>query len=160
MRDPRERYVAIADRLYDLGRLGQKTGAGWYQYDEAARAGKPDATVETIILEESASKDIKRRAVGDDEIRERILFSMINEGAKVLEEGVAARALDIDNVFLHGYGFPAYRGGPMFYGDAIGVDVVLKGVRRFAQDDAYSWQAAPLLEKLHREGRRFADLNE
>jgi len=159
-RDPRERYVAIADRLYDLGRLGQKTGAGWYQYDEAARAGKPDTAVEKIILEESAAKGIKRRAVGDDEIRERILFSMINEGAKVLEEGVAARALDIDNVFLHGYGFPAYRGGPMFYGDAIGVGVVLEGVKRFAQDDAHSWQAASLLEKLQGEGGRFADLNE
>ncbi len=158
-RDPKERYPAIADQLYDLGRLGQKTGAGWYLYKQGDRTAYPDPEVEKIIIAESARLGIARRAVSDDEIRDRILFSMINEGAKVLEEGIAARALDIDLVFLHGYGFPAWRGGPMFYADAIGVDKVLEGVRRFEKTDSFAWRPADLLVKLVEEGGTFADYN-
>jgi len=156
-RDPRERYVAIADRLYELGRLGQKTGAGWYRYEAGDRTPYPDPVVAEIIVDEAAKKGIARRAIDDEEIRQRILYAMVNEGAKILEEGIAARALDIDLVFLHGYGFPAYRGGPMFYGDLIGPARVLEGVRAFAREDAYAWRPAGLIERLAAEGGRFAD---
>ena len=154
-RDPRERYVALADKLYEMGRLGQKTGAGWYRYKEGDRTAHPDPIVEKLILEKSARKGIKRRALSDDEIRERILFSMINEGAKVLGEGVAARALDIDLVFLHGYGFPAYRGGPMFYADQLGASHILDAIHGFAEQDAYSWRPADILVEhaAHKDAR-------
>ena len=158
-RDPAERYPAIADHLYDMGRLGQKTGAGWYQYKEGDRTAYPDPEVEKLILAESEKLGITRRAISDDEIRDRILFAMINEGAKVLEEGIAARALDIDLVYLHGYGFPAYRGGPMFYADAIGLDKVLAGVNDFAKTDSYAWRPSALLENLAKDGKKFADFS-
>jgi len=144
-RDPRERYVAIADTLYEMGRLGQKTGAGWYRYEKGDRTPHPDRQVKELILAASKEKGIARREISDDEIRDRIIFSMINEGAKVLEEGIASRAVDIDLVFLHGYGFPAYRGGPMFYAGQVGLNSVLQKIRRFEQDDAYSWSPADII---------------
>ena len=156
-RDPAERYPAIADHLYEMGRLGQKSGAGWYLYKEGDRSAYPDPVVEKLILAESEKLGITRRAISDEEIRDRILFAMINEGAKVLEEGIAGRALDIDLVYLHGYGFPAFRGGPMFYADAIGLDKVLDGVREFAKEDSFAWRPSALLEKLAAEGGKFAE---
>ncbi|MHA7871835.1 MAG: 3-hydroxyacyl-CoA dehydrogenase NAD-binding domain-containing protein [Hyphococcus sp.] len=144
-RDRQERYVAIADKLYEMGRLGQKSGAGWYRYEKGDRAPHPDPQVKELILAASKEKGIDRREISDDEIRDRIIFSMINEGAKVLGEGVASRAVDIDLVFLHGYGFPAYRGGPMFYASQIGLDEVLRKIRAFEQDDPYSWAPADLI---------------
>src|SRR3546814_8127 len=108
------RYVAIADRLYELGRLGQKTGAGWYRYEDG-RTPIPDPAVEAIVVEESRKKGIDRRSFSADEIRTRALCALVNEGARVLAEGVALRPVDIDMVWLFGYGFPAYEGGPMFW---------------------------------------------
>ena len=140
-----------------MGRLGQKTGAGWYSYKEGDRKAYPEPEVEKLILAESEKLGITRRAISDDEIRDRILFAMINEGAKVLEEGIAARALDIDLVYLHGYGFPAFRGGPMFYADAIGLDKVLAGVRTFAKEDSFAWRPSALLEKLAADGGKFSE---
>ncbi len=154
-RDPDERYVDIGDRLYEAGRLGQKSGSGYYRYEDGAHTGSIDPDVEKIILEASKAKGITRRAIDDAEILDRILFAMINEGAKVLEEEVAARAIDIDMVFLQGYGFPAYRGGPMFYADTIGLDTVFDGVRRFEKTDSAAWRSSDLLLKLVQEGRSF-----
>lgn len=152
MRDRRERYVAIADKLYEMGRLGQKTGAGWYRYAEGDRTPHPDSEVKDLILAASKEKGINRRKISDDEIRDRIIFSMINEGAKVLGEGIASRAVDIDLVFLYGYGFPAYRGGPMFYAGQIGLDNVLQKIRTFEKDDAYAWAPADLIvERVNQE---------
>lgn len=156
-RDPAERYAAIADHLYDMGRLGQKTGAGWYLYKEGDRNAHPDPEIEKLILAESKKKGITRRDINDDEIRDRILFSMINEGAKILEEGIASRPLDIDLVLLNGYGFPAYRGGPMFYADAIGLDKVLDGVRLFEKTDSFAWRPSAMLVKLAETGGTFAE---
>lgn len=147
-RDPRERYVSISDRLYDLNRLGQKTGAGWYRYEDGARTGLADPIVEDIIVKASRESGATRRVIADGEIRDRILFAMINEGAKVLDEGIAQRALDIDAVFINGYGFPAYRGGPMFYAGQIGLKGVLDGIRNFEQSDPFAWRPSALLEKL------------
>lgn len=116
-RDHDARYVNIADKLYELGRLGQKTGAGYYLYKEGDRAGHPDPLVEKLVLDNSAAKGIERRVISVDEICERILSAMLSEGRQILKEGVAASSADIDLVFINGYGFPAHRGGPMFYGE-------------------------------------------
>ena len=153
-----ERYVDIADKLYDLGRLGQKTGAGYYSYAQGNRTPIDDPIVDAIILDASKRKNITRRKFSDDEILNRILFAMINEGAKILEEGIALRALDIDMVFVHGYGFPAYRGGPMFTADKIGAKEVYASVLEFAKTDPKSWKPAKLLKKLAGTNGRFADL--
>lgn len=153
IRDPRERYVPIADKLYELDRLGQKTGAGWYQYTPGDRTPQIDPVVEEVIRAESSRKNITRRPVDDTEIRERIIFAMINEGAKILEEGIASRALDIDLVLVHGYGFPAYRGGPMFYANELGLEKVLKKVQKFERDDPFAWSPSELLVECVREKR-------
>ncbi|MBL4870473.1 MAG: enoyl-CoA hydratase/isomerase family protein [Robiginitomaculum sp.] len=156
-RPKNERYVDIADKLYDLGRLGQKTGAGYYSYKDGNRTPVDDPIVEKLILDASKRKQITRRTFTDTEIQNRILFAMINEGAKILEEGIALRALDIDMVFIHGYGFPAYRGGPMFYGDQIGVKTVYDGILEFAKTDPKSWKPAKLLRTLAKTNGRFSD---
>ncbi len=150
------RYVAIADRLYELGRLGQKTGAGWYRYEDG-RTPIPDPAVEAIIVEESQKKGINRRSFSADEIRTRALCALVNEGAKVLAEGIALRPVDIDMVWLFGYGFPSYEGGPMFWADRRGLDRVLADIRGFAEHDPRSWQPAPLLVELAEAGRTFKD---
>jgi 3-hydroxyacyl-CoA dehydrogenase len=130
-----------------MGRLGQKSGAGWYRYEDGRRA-VPDPVVEALIVENSKAKRIARRAIGDDEIRDRILFAMINEGVKTIETGVARNAADIDVVFIHGYGFPAYRGGPMFYGDIVGPKNVLGGIEAFAVSDPCFWKPAQALARV------------
>jgi 3-hydroxyacyl-CoA dehydrogenase len=155
-RDPNERYVAIPDRLYEKGRLGQKTGAGWYKYDESRRA-EPDPEVEKIILAASAEKGIARRRFSGDEIRDRLLAALVNEAANVLDAGVARSAADIDMAYIHGYGFPPYRGGPMFYADAIGAAAVLARIERYAEEDGYFWRPARLLRRLAAEGTTFAE---
>jgi len=154
-RDPNDRYVAIADKLYELGRLGQKTGAGWYRYEEGDRRGKPDPEVEKIILDASAEKGITRRDFGAEEIRTRALSALVNEGARILEEGIALRSVDIDMVWLFGYGFPSYEGGPMFWADRKGLANVVADIERFAEDDPKSWSVAPLLKRLADEGSSF-----
>jgi 3-hydroxyacyl-CoA dehydrogenase len=155
-RDPKERYVHIADRLCEQGWFGQKTGRGWYVYENGKPSPSPD--VEKIVLEESARAGVKRRKIAPEEIQSRILHAMINEGARILEEGITRRPLDIDMVEVHGYGFPRWRGGPMCQADIIGLPQVLETIRSYAKEDPSFWKPAPLLEKLVADNRSFADL--
>ena len=141
----------LRDRLNECDRRGQKTNAGYYDYDENRRA-IPSPVTEKLIADMMAEKGITPRHISDQEILERTLYPMINEAANILDEGKALRASDIDVVWLNGYGWPAYRGGPTYYADRIGLATVLAGVRK------YGWTPAPLLEKLVAEGRTFADL--
>jgi 3-hydroxyacyl-CoA dehydrogenase len=154
-RDPRERYVAVADRLCEMGRLGQKTGAGWYRYVDGKRSVDPEVTA--LVEAASSEKGITRRPIPADEIMARVHAAMVNEGAKILGEGVALRALDIDLVMINGYGFPAWRGGPMFEADRVGLATVLAEVERMAARDGYGWEPAPLLVERARNGGTFAN---
>lgn len=147
------------DKLAEQGRFGQKTQAGTYRYEEGSRKPIPDPEVEALIRQFREEQGITARAIDDQEILERCLYVMINEGAKILEEGIATRALDIDITWIYGYGFPAYRGGPMFWADQQGLEQILDGIRRFhAQPGGEQWRPAPLLERLVAEGKRFAEL--
>ena len=143
--------------LCERDRRGQKTSAGYYDYDKERNA-TPSQIVEQLILELAAKKGITRRVVTDDEIRERCIYPMINEGAKILEEGKAIRASDIDIVWINGYGWPIYRGGPMFYGDTVGLPVVLAKMREFEARLGADFKPAKLLETMVNEGKRFQDL--
>ena len=147
----------VREILCERGRRGQKTAAGFYDYD-AARKPSPSADVEALILDVSARNGFCRRAVTDQEILERCLYPMINEGAKILEEGVAARASDIDVVWIHGYGWPAFTGGPMYHADRLGLGAVLAGLRRHEAAHGEAFRPAPLLERLAAEGKGFGDL--
>ena len=147
----------VADTLCEAGRFGQKTGAGWYRYEAGKRDPIPDAVTEQVITQYRADAGIAPRKVSDDEIVERCMFALVNEGARILEEGIAARASDIDIVYLNGYGFPLQRGGPMLYADVAGLPNVVRALKRFAAEpgaDA-SWQPAPLLVKLAGAGQSF-----
>jgi 3-hydroxyacyl-CoA dehydrogenase len=146
----------IRDVLCELDRRGQKTGAGFYDYDENRNA-KPSPVVEKIILDFAAKKGINRRKISDEEILERCIYPMINEGAKILEEGKAIRSSDIDIVWINGYGFPVYRGGPMFYGDTVGADKVLAKMKEFQAKMGDDFKPAALLEKIVAEGKKFSD---
>ena len=150
-------FSRTPDRICELGRFGQKTGAGWYDYEPGQRTPIPSELVDNIVLEESARLGLSRRKIGDEEIVERALYSLINEGARILEEGIALRASDIDVVYLTGYGFPDFRGGPLFYADMLGLSNILRSMGKFAkgyQPDA--WEPASLLERLAAEGKTFA----
>ena len=147
----------IREILCEMDRRGQKTGAGFYDYDEARNA-KPSPVVEKIILDFAASKGINRRTISDDEILQRCIYPMINEGARILAEGKAQRASDIDIVWINGYGWPVYRGGPMFYADLIGPEKVLAKLREFEATMGEDFKPAPLLESLVAEKKRFQDL--
>jgi 3-hydroxyacyl-CoA dehydrogenase len=154
---PDRPFSRIPDRICELGRFGQKSGAGWYDYKPGERAAIPSEAVTKIVLEESERLGLKRRKVSDEEIVERALYSLINEGARILEEGVAARSSDIDIVYIAGYGFPDFRGGPMFYADTVGLANIVRAMRGFAKGyrpDA--WEPAPLLQRLAAENRGFA----
>jgi 3-hydroxyacyl-CoA dehydrogenase len=154
---PDRPFSRIPDRICELGRFGQKSGAGWYDYKPGERAAIPSEAVTKIVLEESERLGLKRRKVSDEEIVERALYSLINEGARILEEGVAARSSDIDIVYIAGYGFPDFRGGPMFYADTVGLANIVRAMRSFAKGyrpDA--WEPAPLLQRLAAENRGFA----
>ena len=147
----------VADKLCEAGRFGQKTGAGWYRYEAGNRTPLPDSVTEQLIADYRAAHGITPRKIGDEEIVERCIFALVNEGARILEEGIAARASDIDLVYLNGYGFPLHRGGPMLYADTVGLPQAVRSLRRFAAEpgaDA-SWQPAPLLVRLAEEGRSF-----
>ncbi len=148
----------IPDALCERGRFGQKTGAGWYRYEAGNRAPIPDGQVEALIERTSAGMGITRRAIDDDEILARCLYPLINIGADILEEGMAARASDIDTIWLNGYGFPPYRGGPMYHADRLGLAKVHDTIRRFRDAHGAAWEPAPLLARLAREGRGFGDL--
>jgi 3-hydroxyacyl-CoA dehydrogenase len=147
----------IREVLNEMDRRGQKTGAGFYDYDENRKAS-PSAVVEQVILDFSAKQGIERRAISAEEIVERCLYPMVNEGAKILEEAIAQRASDIDIVWIYGYGWPTYRGGPMFWGDLIGSGVVAERMKDFQRRFGEDFAVSPLLERLGHEGGRFADL--
>ena len=152
------RWNDLILKLCDLGRFGQKSGKGWYRYEAGDRSPRRDHEVEQFIVEESARMGIERRPMTEDEIIKRCLYGMVNEGAKLLEQGIALRPGDIDISYLTGYGFPAHHGGPMYLADRIGLANVLADIRRFHAQDGFWWTPAPLLEKLVREGKSFADL--
>jgi 3-hydroxyacyl-CoA dehydrogenase len=158
-RNPQARYVQIADRICERGWFGQKTGRGYYRYADGARAGKPDPEVEAIIDAERERAGITPRAFTDDEIVRRYMAAMINEGANVVQEGIALRPLDVDVTFLHGYGFPRHRGGPMKYADTVGLAKVLADIREFAQEDPLFWQPSPLIVDLVERNATLASLN-
>jgi 3-hydroxyacyl-CoA dehydrogenase len=159
-RDPRARYVQIADRLCERGWFGQKTGRGYYLYADGARSGTPDPEVAAIVDAERLRAGVTPRSFTDDAIMRRYLAAMVNEGANVVHEGIALRPLDVDVTFVHGYGFPRYRGGPMQYADSIGLDQVLADIRAFAEEDPVFWKASPLLVDLVERGKNFASLNQ
>jgi 3-hydroxyacyl-CoA dehydrogenase len=150
------RRPLVHDRLVALGRLGQKRGRGWHRYEDG-RTALPDAEVEQLIREIAASAGIAQRSIGDAEIVDRAVCALVNEGARVLEAGLAARASDIDVIYTSGYGFPAWRGGPMMHADTVGLSSILDRVRSFAATDGRRWQPAPLLVELARSGRSFRD---
>ncbi len=152
---PREKACNIIDKICEMGRFGQKTGSGFYKYDEKRNA-TPDPFIEELIIKHSQEVGIKRRTITEQEIIERAIYSMINEGAKILEEGIAARPLDIDVVWLFGYGFPIYLGGPMFYADTVGLKKVYDAILKYKDMvGAEYWTPSPLLEKLAKEGNGF-----
>jgi 3-hydroxyacyl-CoA dehydrogenase len=149
------RKPLVLDKLYHLGHLGQKTGSGWYRYDEN-RKSSPDPEVHALIEKTAHEAGIQRREITDEEIIERCMYIMINEGAKILEEGYALRAADIDVVYVTGYGFPGYRGGPMWYADIVGLKKVRDRIREFHAQHGQFWEPAPLLNKLADAGATFA----
>jgi 3-hydroxyacyl-CoA dehydrogenase len=151
-------YSKLADRLCEQGRFGQKTGAGWYRYEPGRRDALPDPAVDKLIDDYRKEKGITPRQIDDAEIVERCVYALVNEGARILEEGIAARASDIDMVYLTGYGFPVHRGGPMLYADMQGLYNVVRTLNRFAANphgDPSFWKPAPMLEKLAAEGKTF-----
>ena len=155
---PDMKYSRIADRLCEQGRFGQKTGLGWYRYEAGRRDAIPDPAVEKMIVDYSKEIGLERRRINDEEIVQRLIFALVNEGAAILEEGVAQRASDIDMVYLAGYGFPLHRGGPMLYADEVGLYNVVASMGRFAANPHGApdfWKPAPLLARLASEGKRF-----
>jgi 3-hydroxyacyl-CoA dehydrogenase len=153
---PGVRRPIAGDRLCEMGRFGQKTGAGWYGYDEKRRA-IPDPEVADLVRKWAAEAGIPQRTVSAEEIVERCVYALVNEGARILDEGFALRAGDIDIIYINGYGFPAYRGGPMWYADTVGLKRVCDRVREFERQHGEMWHPAPLLERLTQQGQTFAD---
>jgi 3-hydroxyacyl-CoA dehydrogenase len=153
---PQMTYSKTADLICERGRFGQKTGQGWYDYAAGDRTARPSAEVEDLIVRHSDALGLTRRVIGDDEIVERLLFALANEGAMILSEGIAAKASDIDIVYLAGYGFPAWRGGPMFHADSVGLDKVVAAMNRYAAGyQGQAWTPAPLLADLAAAGKSF-----
>jgi 3-hydroxyacyl-CoA dehydrogenase len=149
-------YSKTADLLCEAGRFGQKTGAGWYDYKAGDRKPYSSQLVNDMIVNHSKELGIERREITDEEIVERLVFALVNEGAKILEEGIAMRASDIDMVYLTGYGFPLHRGGPMFYADTVGLPNVLSSMEKYARGrNGDAWKPAPLLARLAAEGKGF-----
>jgi 3-hydroxyacyl-CoA dehydrogenase len=156
IRKGRGAKAPVADRICELGRFGQKTGAGYFKYEKGDRTPVPDLEVEKIIVDVATSMGITRRAITDEEILQRLLYPMVNEGAKILDEKIAIRASDIDVIWVYGYGWPVYRGGPMFWADSIGLRALRDRLLEFKQQsgDAF-WTPAPLLDRLATEGKGF-----
>ncbi|SAK77683.1 fatty acid degradation protein [Caballeronia hypogeia] len=153
---PELHYSRVADRLCELGRFGQKTGSGWYDYQSGKRDAQPSKLVDDLIVAYSKEQNIERRRIGDEEIVERLVLSLVNEGAKILEEGIAAKASDIDMVYLTGYGFPLWRGGPMLYADTVGLYNVERTMRKYAkQANGEAWEPAARVTRLAAADGRF-----
>ena len=152
------RYSVVADRICEQGRFGQKTGAGWYRYEPGNRTPLPDPLVEEEIVGAAAQAGIPRRTVSDDEIVPRCLYPLVNEGAKILDEGIALRAGDIDVVWMHGYGFPRYRGGPLFWADLVGLRTIYDTMSRLHDEHGQWLEPAPLLKRLAEQGKGFGDV--
>jgi 3-hydroxyacyl-CoA dehydrogenase len=153
---PGIRQPFVEDRLCELGRYGQKTGAGWYKYDEQRRAS-PDPAVGELIRRWVEEAGIAQRKISADETTDRCLYALVNEGARILEEGIALRASDIDIIYIYGYGFPAFRGGPMWYADTVGLKHVYERITEFQRQQGEIWQPAPLLKQLAEQGKTFAE---
>ncbi len=158
LRRPDDRYPHLADRLCELGRFGLKTGAGWYRYDDGSRAPQPDPALDEIIGQTAREQGIERREVADDEILTRCLYAAVNEGAKILQEGKALRAGDIDVMWNNGFAFPRFRGGLMYYADEIGLEKVLGRIEAYHGTHGRLWEPAMLLRDLAASGQRFRDL--
>jgi 3-hydroxyacyl-CoA dehydrogenase len=156
LQKPGVRQAFIEDRLCELGRFGQKTGAGWYKYDEN-RKPSPDPQASSLIHQWTSEARIPQRQISAQEIVDRCIYTLVNEGARILEEGIALRAVDIDIIYLNGYGFPAYRGGPMWYADTIGLNKVYERICEFQQRVGSWWEPAPLLRRLAEQGKTFAE---
>jgi 3-hydroxyacyl-CoA dehydrogenase len=151
-------YSRVGDRLCEMGRYGQKTGKGWYLYEAGSRKPLPDPEVDKLVADYRREIGVEPRAIADEEIVERLIYALVNEGAQILAEGIALRASDIDMVYLTGYGFPPYRGGPMFYASTVGLAKVVESIKRFqAGYQGAQWKLAPLLEQLACEGKSFSD---
>jgi 3-hydroxyacyl-CoA dehydrogenase len=155
---PGIRQPFAGDRLCELGRFGQKTGAGWYKYDENRRA-IPDPEVPNLVRKWAADAGIPQRQISREEIVDRCLYALVNEGAQILEEGYALRPVDIDIIYINGYGFPAHRGGPMWYADSVGLKNVYNRILEFHREHGKLWEPAPLLKQLADQGKPFADYN-
>jgi 3-hydroxyacyl-CoA dehydrogenase len=155
---PGVRQPLSEDKLCEMGRYGQKTGAGWYKYDENRRA-IVDPEVEANVRKWAAEAGIKQHEISKEEIVDRLIYALVNEGARILEEGFALRAVDIDIIYLTGYGFPAHRGGPMWYADTVGLKKVYERIQEFHKQHGELWEPAPLLKRLAEEGKGFADLD-
>jgi 3-hydroxyacyl-CoA dehydrogenase len=151
-----ERFSPLLERICEQGRYGQKTGAGWYKYEDG-RTAVPDPEIEALLVARSEEMEITRRSISDEEILQRCVYSLINEGAKILEEGLAIRASDVDVVWLHGYGFPRWRGGPMFYADTVGLSEVAATLDRFHDAWGDKWKPADLLRELAEDKSSFGD---
>lgn len=158
-RNPKARYVEVADRICENGWFGQKTGRGFYLYPQGARVGQQDPEVLAIVDAERAKKSVTPRKFSPEEIMRRYMAAMVNEGAKVVQEGIALRPLDVDVTFISGYGFPRHRGGPMKWADMQGLDKILADIKTFEQEDPLFWKPAALLEKLVAQGQNFDSLN-
>jgi 3-hydroxyacyl-CoA dehydrogenase len=158
LQKPGVRQPFCEDNLCALGRFGQKTGAGWYKYDEQRRPAS-DPEVARLIAGWVTEAGIPQRQIGAEEIVDRCVYALVNEGARILEEGFALRAVDIDIIYLNGYGFPAYRGGPMWYADTVGLKKVYERIREFEKQHGEIWATAPLLKQLAEQGRKFADFH-
>jgi 3-hydroxyacyl-CoA dehydrogenase len=155
---PDARQPFAEDRLCEMGRYGQKTGAGWYRYDENRRA-IPDPEIAGLLRKRAAETGIPQREISPEEIVDRCILALVNEGARILEEGIALRGVDIDIIYVNGYGFPAYRGGPMWYADAAGLNKVLERISEFHRQHGQLWEPAPLLSRLAQEGSTFAEFH-
>jgi 3-hydroxyacyl-CoA dehydrogenase len=156
---PGQRKPLAADALCELGRFGQKTGRGWYAYGEDGRP-LPDPEILELIRSISRKAGIAQREFTDDEIVERSLYGLINEGARALEEGYALRASDIDVIYVNGYGFPAWRGGPMFYADSVGLRHIVERISSFEKEFGPRWNASPLLQQLAEAGKTFRSFDQ
>jgi 3-hydroxyacyl-CoA dehydrogenase len=156
LQNPDVRQPFVEDKLCELGRFGQKSGAGWYKYDEQRRLAS-DPAIPALLRKWTAEAGIAQRAICSEEIVDRCIYALVNEGARILEQGYALRPTDIDIIYLYGYGFPSYRGGPMWYADRVGLDRVYDRVCEFHRQFAAPWEPAPLLEQLATQGRTFSD---